>query len=529
MRTTMFPNLSRWLGELGDRIRARGGLRRGVAGMIVAGVAIIVASAATIGFGIANAANDELTGRSVTDEQFSAIASAARSCPMLTPARMAGQLMAESGLNASETNTASGGRGLAGLDDEDWKNWAPWPDAKRDDTSAAVLALAHQMCDLSGQIRVAGVQGDEWRLSLAAFRSGLPEVTKAKGVPGAADEYVDRSTAYAAYYATLPQFGGTDARPNPNASAAEVKPLPEEYVAPVKAAGSVCGEIPPATVAAVLMASSEFNSNKLGTTGEQGVAQFRGDVWARYGPEGASAWDPVKSIPAVGAALCGLITELNGLEGDPSMLALAAYRNGPETVRQAVGAPDGETQAFIETVLAYADYYAMDSRIAVAPKPSATPSASKSPKPGTTGGTSPQRTPAPAPSSEKPKPPEGTQFVQVKGGHCLAPGDPATIQPCDPMAAKQRWQIGADGTIRSKTTGQCLDVVDGKTDNVTPVRTWKCNGSDAQRWRIENSTVYTALADNMCLDVDVDAPAPGARVVIWFCVNHDKQSWTPKS
>ena len=47
----MFPNLSRWLGELGDRIRARGGLGRGFAGMIVAGVAIIVASAATIGFG----------------------------------------------------------------------------------------------------------------------------------------------------------------------------------------------------------------------------------------------------------------------------------------------------------------------------------------------------------------------------------------------------------------------------------------------------------------------------------------------
>ncbi|GAB7052386.1 hypothetical protein JCM9534A_75120 [Catenuloplanes indicus JCM 9534] len=525
----MFPNLSRWLGELGDRIRARGGLRRGVAGMIVAGVAIIVASAATIGFGIANAANDELTGRSVTDEQFSAIASAARSCPMLTPARMAGQLMAESGLNASATDTESGGKGLAGLDDEDWKNWAPWPDAKRDDTAAAVLALAHQMCDLAGQVRVAGVQGDEWRLSLAAFRSGLPEVTKAKGVPGEADEYVDRSTAYAAYYATLPQFGGTDARANPNPSAAEAKPLPEEFVAPVKAAGSVCGEIPPATVAAVLMASSEFNSNKLGRTGEQGVAQFRGDVWARYGPEDASAWDAGKSVPAVGEALCGLITELNGLEGDPLMLALAAYRIGPETVRQAAGTPDGETQAFIEAVRAYTDYYAMDSRIAVAPKPSATPSASKSPKPTATGSASPRPTrPSPAPSSDKPKP-EGTTFVQVKGGHCLAPGDPATIQKCDTATAAQRWQIGTDGTIRSKVDGKCLDVTDAKTDNVTPVRTWNCNGTDAQRWRIENGTVYTALADNMCLDIDGDDPAPGSRVVIWFCVNHGKQSWTPKS
>ncbi|MDP9796132.1 hypothetical protein J2S43_004644 [Catenuloplanes nepalensis] len=528
MRTTMFPNLSRWLGELDDRIRARGGLRRGVAGMIVAGVAIIVASAATIGFGIANAANDDLTGRSVTDEQFSAIASAAKSCPMLTPARLAGQMMAESGMNASASGTASGGKGLAGLDDEDWKNWAPWPEAKRDDTAAVVLALAHQMCDLSGQVRIAGVQGDEWRLSLAAFRSGLPEVTKSKGVPDPADEYVSRSTAYAAYYAKLPQFGGSDVQVNPNASAAEVKPLPEEYVAPVKAAGGVCGEIPPAAVAAVLMASSEFNSNKLGATGEQGVAQFRGDVWARYGPDDASAWDPAKSIPAVGEALCGLTTELSGLEGDPYMLALAAYRTGPETVRQAAGAPDAETQAFIETVLSYTDYYKMDSRIAVAPKPSATPSASKSPKPATTGSPSPQRTsPAPARPSEKPKPPEGTTFVQVKGGNCLTSGDPATIKPCDTMAAEQRWDIGADGTIRSN--GTCLDVTDAKTENVTPVRTWKCNGTDAQRWRIENGTVYTALAENMCLDVDVEEPVAGARVVIWWCVNHGKQSWTPKS
>ena len=75
-----------------------------------------------------------MTGRAVTNEQLTAIVAAARSCPMLTPARIAGQLMAESGLDNRAQKTASGGRGIAGLDDDDWKAWKPWPDAQRSDS-----------------------------------------------------------------------------------------------------------------------------------------------------------------------------------------------------------------------------------------------------------------------------------------------------------------------------------------------------------------------------------------------------------
>src|SRR5262249_33417916 len=135
-------------GRISDLFKLRfGGLRRRVAATVVAMAALVAAVTATITWGIATAGTDALTERSVTDEQMTAIVSAARSCPMLTPARLAGQLMAESGLDNDATHTESGGHGVAGLDDDDWKKWSPWPKAERRDGAANILALAHQMCD----------------------------------------------------------------------------------------------------------------------------------------------------------------------------------------------------------------------------------------------------------------------------------------------------------------------------------------------------------------------------------------------
>lgn len=125
-------------------------------------------------------------------------------------------------------------------------------------------------------------------------------------------------------------------------------------------------------------------------------------------------------------------------------------------------------------------------------------------------------------------------FVQTKGGQCLSAGLATnglqvTVQKCNDLAAAQRWEVRTDGTIRSRVSGLCLDVAGGKTADQTPVQTATCNGTDAQRWQIEKGTVYTLLTDNKCLDTNVDNPVPGSGVVIWWCLNHVKQSWTPKS
>ncbi|MDP9799732.1 hypothetical protein J2S43_008244 [Catenuloplanes nepalensis] len=386
---------------------------RGATGIVLTGLAIVTLTAATISWGVAIAADDDLTGGTVDDRQLAAVLTAAHSCPMLSSHRLAGQLMAESGLNPAATATESGGSGLAGLDDEDWKKWAPWPGAARTDTYASVLAMAHKMCSLSGELRQAGLTGDAWRLSLAAYRSGQEAVVAAKDVPEAAAGYVDRATGYASYYEKLPQFGRAGAPLAEDASnAPEAKPLPEAFVPLVATAGKRCPEISAATVAAQLMAGSGFDPNHLGAAGREGIAQFRSDVWERYGPRG-SVWDPAVAIPAVGTALCILTAELRGVEGDPHMLALAAFNSGPDTVRRAGGIPDAVTRAHLQKVTDYTSYYRLDTRIGGTPAsagPSASASASASPTPsgsatpGASGSASPSAESSPAPGAAAPAP-----------------------------------------------------------------------------------------------------------------------------
>ena len=96
------------------------------------------------------------------------------------------------------------------------------------------------MCDLVGHVRVAGVSGDPWRLSLAAYVSGLSAVTSTRGVPGAAEAYVNTVDGYAAWFAMQPQFGGLAA---PSAAApgdvpaSQPIPVPDAQVTAVQAAG----------------------------------------------------------------------------------------------------------------------------------------------------------------------------------------------------------------------------------------------------------------------------------------------------
>jgi hypothetical protein len=514
-----------------------GRLRRHAAASIIAGLAIAVAVGATVSWGIATAGNDQLTGNSVTDAQLTAIVSAARSCPMLTPARLAGQLMTESGLDDNAKATTSGGAGIAGLKDQDWKQWSPWPHAERQDSAANVLALAHEMCDFSGQLRLAKTPGDQWRLALAAYRTGLTAVRNSGGVPGKAEDYVNKSSAYAAYYAKLPQFGGDGAAPLAQGTLGtptDVKPLPDQLVAPVLAAGRVCQQVPPAAVAAVLMASSGFNSNQLGANGAQGVAQFLPELWQRYAPAGASAWDPAVAIPVTGTALCGLMGELSNLTGDPYMLALAAFRVGPMTVRQTNGTPDGATRAFLNSVSSYTAYYRLDTRLAAGPAPSSSPSKVppsanpvKTTTPPAASPAAPMKPTTPPPTAPLP----GKQFVQQDSGKCIdagvaTDGTHLKLLTCSSGTLSQRWDVRSDGTIRSYLNGACMDIAFANTADGTPIQSVACSGNPAQQWHWNGKNIYSTLDSNKCIDSLGDHPGDGTEVDIWWCINNGKQQWT---
>jgi hypothetical protein len=129
---------------------------------------------------------------------YNLIVGAAESCPMLTTARLAAQLMANSGFDPSAK--ADGREGIAGLTDQAWQRWVPWPNADRADPDANITALAHQMCDFAGQLRLARTPGDPWHLALAAHRTTLDDVLSSRGVPADATSYVRQVDGYAHAY-----------------------------------------------------------------------------------------------------------------------------------------------------------------------------------------------------------------------------------------------------------------------------------------------------------------------------------------
>ncbi|WP_432827566.1 ricin-type beta-trefoil lectin domain protein [Dactylosporangium sp. CA-092794] len=184
----------------------------------------------TVVMGIGRAGTNPLAGVPVPADQLVTVNDAAKSCPALTGPRVAGQVMEASGF-APSAGTHRGGQGVAGLTDGEWKVWAPWTGAPRDDAKAGIVGLAHYMCDLVGQVRVAGVPGEPWRLGLAAFYSGVTAVQAAGGVPDAAKSYVDKVEGYAAWYALQPQFGGSGATESPT-------PQQQEQAAPPSASAS---------------------------------------------------------------------------------------------------------------------------------------------------------------------------------------------------------------------------------------------------------------------------------------------------
>ncbi|GIJ25005.1 hypothetical protein Vqi01_01670 [Micromonospora qiuiae] len=526
---------------------ALGRTPRRVFAAVLATLAVLSAVIATVNWGVAQARNDTVVGEKVTQNQMTAITAAARSCPALTPARIAGQLMAESGLNNRTRKTASGGRGIAGLNDEDWKKWQPWPDARRSDISASILALAHQMCDLTGQLRQAGVSGDAWRLSVAAFHAGLPAVATAKAVPAEAVDYVDLVSGYAGYYGKLKQFSGNEVPAPPAPPASEGKGVPAEYVPLVVEAGTVCDQVTPPMIAAQLMALSGFDANLLGPTGQRGIAQFPPEMWQTYGPKGGSAWDPAVAIPTMGLAMCHQLSELSSLDGDPYLLTLAAYRNGPTAVRQAGGSVDQETETFLRSVKALTDLYVLDTRLArpqpTAPTTDPEPEGSESAKPPTTKPDPPTTKPdasdsdpdpptsdaKPTTAAPAPKPvrPSGMkQIFHPHTGMCVSSGNTGDgtrllLKKCTEDPA-QWWDFRSDGTIRSR--GLCMDIAWGGNTDGTPIQVAVCSGNPAQSWKVNDKGGIISNLNGRSVDVDMNASGDKPLELSGY-IGNAEQTW----
>jgi beta-glucanase (GH16 family) len=232
--------------------RVVGAVRRGgVSGRLMVGA--LVVCLALVGAGLAAVAPDsspEAATRPVPvpAADLAAVLAGANSCPVLTPSRLAAQIMVASGFGTT-AQTPAAGIGIAALTNAQWAEWTPAPDAERSDASANILALAHNMCDLSGRVAAAQVPGDAWRLTLAAYHAGLDAVTDLKGVPGNASSYVSLVAQYAAWYAAQPALANP-VPPTVPSTAASTNPATPTGTPVPTATGSPSAKPRPAAAAA---------------------------------------------------------------------------------------------------------------------------------------------------------------------------------------------------------------------------------------------------------------------------------------
>ncbi|GAB7046019.1 ricin-type beta-trefoil lectin domain protein [Catenuloplanes indicus] len=510
-------------------------------------LALIGAGAVTGSIAGTATAGPARVGVPVPSEQVAMIAQAALSCPSLTPARLAGQVMAESGFRTDAAN-GRGGSGLAGLTDQVWEQWKPWVDAQRLDPEANVFALAHYMCDTVGRIRHEDVGGALWELALGAHRSGVDTVLARAAVPDDSAAYVNEVASYAAWYAARPDFA-TGEPANPPAQDPDVAPVPvpDEYVQLVRTAGEECPVVSGPRIAAQLMAASAFNRNKVGPGDAQGIAQFLPAVWNRYGQAGESPWDPAVAILTLGRTMCALSAELSGLADDPYPVALAAFQWGPTAIRQAEGVPDAPAvRDFAQRVLGYTAYYAQDTRLTppAAPQPPAATAtaaptataATPSPRPVTT--RSPQGNVAAPPPEEddgtaapppaNPPANTGPAQYQIKGyaDKCIdapkaADGVALQLWTCT-GGASQKFTF-ENGTIRHK--GFCMDLAWGESADGTRIQLAKCNGGWAQRFKINGAQDLVNTELGKCVDVVDWNDANGAVLQLWACEGQTNQKW----
>ncbi|MFG1901145.1 RICIN domain-containing protein [Micromonospora carbonacea] len=536
-------------------------------------------------------AGEPLPGTRVSDADVRLLTEAAGACPVLTPARLAGQVMAASRFAATpvEAVQAVGAQGTAGLVPSVWQKWAPWDEAQPDDRKASVTALAHHMCQLVGQIRVLKIDGDRWHLALAAHRVGVEPVVEAGDVPTGAREYVDIVDRYATWYALQPAFGGSgEAAPETTAptvaqrvTQAAPMPVPDAYLELVQAAGAVCPQMPPARVAAQLMVTSAFDPQRLGPTGEQGIAQFLPQVWVAYVRPSATAspWLPASAVPALGDTMCTLLEAVPGTGPDDYPLALAAFLRGDPSVRSLADVPGGDRiVALTEQVGHFESEYAKDPRLAAPTRPSS-PASPPGPPPARTPGASAGATSAPAPPSSPKATPSsaptksasdqppvkakdaagdnrsygpyfmynlGTKMCVDIPGIDPGPRDgPVNQNLCYPHTPDNQEyafvprRVDGSGNqlywIRSITSQYCLDLPGkGSVAPETKLNETGCFDDENQYWRLQptvksGKNQYYRLvntASNLCLEVPGYADAGlDARLQVYGCKSDDDHDW----
>jgi hypothetical protein len=125
--------------------------------------------------------------------------------------------------------------------------------------------------------------------------------------------------------------------------------------------------------------------------------------------------------------------------------------------------------------------------------------------------------------------PTGTGPIVGLAGKCLdvrggstADGTQIQLYTCNGTAA-QTWTRNGS-TLRA--LGKCLDVSGSGTANGTKIQLWTCNGTGAQSWSAGANSSLVNANSGKCLDVSGNNSADSTVVHLWTCNGAANQRWT---
>lgn len=134
------------------------------------------------------------------------------------------------------------------------------------------------------------------------------------------------------------------AMPASAGSPRNVKGLPDRIAAWISFAASFCEQVNGPLLAAQIEQESGWNPLAVSPVGAQGLAQFKPDVWAKYGVDAnrngiTSPFEIEDAIVTQGLYMCVLAADVQNVPADRTTAMLWAYNAGPEATKAANGQP----------------------------------------------------------------------------------------------------------------------------------------------------------------------------------------------
>ncbi len=134
------------------------------------------------------------------------------------------------------------------------------------------------------------------------------------------------------------------AMPASAGSPRNVKGLPDGLAGWFSFAAGLCEQVNGPLLAAQIEQESGWNPQAVSSAGAQGLAQFKPEVWAKYGIDAnkngtASVWEVEDAILSQGLYMCVLAADIQNVPADRTTAMLWAYNAGPEATKAANGQP----------------------------------------------------------------------------------------------------------------------------------------------------------------------------------------------